>query len=63
MNYILTKFYNTIIDKVYYLTCWLKILDIMIKKREGPSIRKVMHNIIKRSGPSINHKNKNKQLK
>ena len=41
MNFILMKFYNTIIEQMYYPTRWLKILDIMLEKGKGPVLGKL----------------------
>ena len=38
---ILIKYYNVIIQKEFYSTRWLKVLDVMLDKGKGPIIGKL----------------------
>jgi len=38
---LLVQYYNLIIKYQFYLSRWLKILDIIIKKGKGPVVRKL----------------------
>ena len=41
MIYILTRYYNTIIEQQYYPKRWLKILEVMIEKGKGAKLGKL----------------------